>query len=235
MPDLPISGLPAITVSSNSYLLAAVSASVTSKMTLSEVAAAISSSFTASQAISASYVISSSYAQSSTSASYSSTASYWLGSSNYTPTAYLSAFHTASMTNPVINTTNTMSFSVTDFAYGITMSGSYSDKIKITSAGIYNIQFSAQFDKTDSANSTAYIWLSKNGSNVAATNTGLTLGGGANDSAVAAWNFFVSASANDYFQLVWGATDTNTVISYDASPSVGPAVPSIILTVNRVG
>jgi hypothetical protein len=53
MPDLPISGLPAITVSNSSYLIAAVSASVTSQMTLAEVAGAISSSFTASQALSA--------------------------------------------------------------------------------------------------------------------------------------------------------------------------------------
>tara|TARA_R110000868_G_scaffold139113_1_gene353842 strand:+ start:167 stop:1015 length:849 start_codon:yes stop_codon:yes gene_type:complete len=178
--------------------------------------------------LSASYALTASYSNT------SATASYWAGSSQYTPTAYLSAFHTGSMTNPVINTANTMSFSVTDFAYGITVSGSYSDKIKVTNAGVYNIQFSAQFDKTNSANSTAYIWLSKNGSNIASTNTGLTLGGGANDSAVAAWNFFVSASANDYLQLVWGATDTNTVILYDATPIVGPAIPSVILTVNRI-
>jgi len=50
MADLPISGLPAITVPNSSYLIPAVSASVTSQMNLTQVAAAISSSFTASYA-----------------------------------------------------------------------------------------------------------------------------------------------------------------------------------------
>ena len=223
MADLPISGLPAITVSNSSYLIAAVSASVTSQMTLAEVAGAISSSFTASQAITASYA---------------TTASYWLGSSNYTPTAYLSAYHTASLVGNVENTPLTMSFSTTDFSYGgITISGSYSDKIKITNGGVYNIQFSAQTSKTSGTSTTFYIWLAKNGVEVPSSNTGVTLAGGANDVSIPAWNFFTSASAGDYYQLMFAVTHNNGVIEYTPSGSAGltgPAVPSVILTVNRV-
>lgn len=223
MPDLPISGLPAITVPSNSYLLAAVSASVTSKMNLTEVAAAISSSFTASQAITASYA---------------TTASYWLGSSNYTPTAYLAAYHTASLPVLVANTPTTMSFSTTDFSFGgITISGSFSDKIKIANGGVYNIQFSAQTNKTTGTSSDINIWLAKNGIEVANSNTGVTLAGGANDVAIPAWNFFVSASAGDYYQLMFAASQINTLIQYlpsGSAASAGPAVPSVILTVNRI-
>ena len=223
MADLPISGLPAITIPDNSYLLAAVSASVTSKMNLTEVAAAIRSSFTASQAITASY---------------SSTASYWLGSNNYTPTAYLTAYHTASLFAFVENTPLTMSFSTTDFSYGgITISGSYSDKIKIANGGVYNIQFSAQTSKTSGTSTTFYIWLAKNGVEVPTSNTGVTLAGGSNDVAIPAWNFFTSASAGDYYQLMFAVTHNNGVIQYLPSGSAGltgPAVPSIILTVNRI-
>jgi hypothetical protein len=200
MPDLPISGLPAITVPNNSYLLAAVSASVTSKMTIAEVGTALSST--------------------------------------YTPTAYLSAYHTASLIGNVENTPLTMSYSTTDFSYGgITISGSYSDKIKISNSGIYNIQFSAQTSKTTGTSTTFYIWLAKNGTEVASTNTGVTLAGGANDVAIPAWNFYVSASAGDYYQLMFAVTHNNGVIKYLPSGSVGltgPAVPSVILTVNRV-
>ena len=70
MPNLPISGLPAITVPNNTYVIPAVSASVTAQMNLAQVAAAISSSFTASQAVSASYAL---------------TASFWGGGSSYVP------------------------------------------------------------------------------------------------------------------------------------------------------
>jgi hypothetical protein len=224
MPNLPISGLPAVTVPNSSYLIAAVSASVTSQMTLAEVAGAISSSFTASQAISSSYA---------------TTASYWLGSSNYTPTAYLTAYHTASLFAFVENTPLTMSFSTTDFSYGgITISGSYSDKIKVANEGVYNIQFSAQTSKTSGTSTTFYIWLAKNGVEVSTSNTGVTLAGGSNDVAIPAWNFFTSASAGDYYQLMFAVTHNNGVIQYLPSGSVGltgPAVPSVILTVNRVG
>jgi hypothetical protein len=282
MADLPISGLPSITVPSNSYLLAAVSASITSQMTLAQVAAAMSSSFTASRAISASYATSASYeinyetsssyadtasvavsssyaltasyalnsttasyaisasyaitSSNAISSSYALTASYWLGSSAYTPTAYLAAFHTASLTIPSPNTPNTMSFSTVDFSQGITISGSWSDKIKVTNGGVYNLQFSAATTKTTGTAATIDIWLRKNESDLPYTNTIVTLAGGANDFAIPAWNFYVSASAEDYYQLMFASPTTNPYIAYAASGSTGVAVqvPSVILTVNRI-
>jgi hypothetical protein len=147
---------------------------------------------------------------------------------------YGSFYHTASMLLASVNVASTMSFSTTDISYGVTVSGSSNDKIKFTNAGVYNVQFSAQLDKTNSSNSTVYIWVAKNESDLPLTNTGVTLGGGANDSSVAAWNFFVDANAGDYIQLKWGANNTNARILYAPTASVGPAVPSIILTANRV-
>ena len=126
-----------------------------------------------------------------------------------------------------------MSFSTTDFASGISISGSDKSKIKIANPGIYDIQFSAQLDKTNSRNNTVYIWLAKNGTNEPNTNTGVTLFGGSNEAQVAAWNFYVSASVNDYYEIRMAATDNNALIEYD-TPALGPAVPSIILTVGRI-
>ena len=161
-----------------------------------------------------------------------------VGGTDYTPTAYLSAYHTASLVGNVENTPLTMSFSTTDFSFGgITISGSYSDKIKITNGGVYNIQFSAQTTKTSGTSTTFYIWLAKNGVEVPASNTGVTLAGGSNDVAIPAWNFFTSASAGDYYQLMFAVTHNNAFIKYLPSGSAGltgPAVPSVILTVNRI-
>ena len=161
------------------------------------------------------------------------------GGVDYIAPAYLSAWHSASLTIPTANTPCTMSFSTTDFSYGgITISGSYADKIKFATGGIYNIQFSAQAVKSTGTTSKLNIWLAKNGSEVAESNTGITLGGGANDLATPAWNLFVSASAGDYYQLMFAATNTNTFLQYAASGSAtiaaGPAEPSLILTVNRI-
>lgn len=230
MPDLPISGLPSLAAPESSDVFAIVNGGITKKTTVQAVGNAVFNQ------ISSSVILPSQTGSFTTTGSFNSfTQSYYNATGSFGVTNYYGSFyHTASLTNPVPLAENTMSFSTTDFSYGISISGSYRDKIKIEHAGIYDIQFSAQLDKTTSTNTTVYIWLSKNGTNVPDSNTGVTLGGGQNDAAVASWNFFVSASAGDYYQLKWGADRDNARILY-SSASVGPNVPSIILTVDRIG
>jgi hypothetical protein len=229
MPDLPISGLPILTTPEPTDVFAIVNNSVTKKATLQSVGNTVFNQISSSVVLTSQ---SSSFASSTTFNNY--TQSINNATSSFGVTSYYGSFlHTSSISLSVTNASYSASFNTTDFAYGVSISGSNQDKIKVANSGVYNIQFSAQFDKTNSSNATVYVWLRKNGTDVPISNTGLTLGGGANDSAVAAWNFFVSASANDYYQLMFAATDNNTRILY-ATPSLGPAVPSIILTVNRV-
>jgi hypothetical protein len=236
MPDLPISGLPALTTPEPTDVFAIVNGGITKKTTVQSVGTAVFNQISSSVLLisqTGSFVTTSSFN------SFTQSINNFTASVNATTaslTAYYgSFFHTASMTLALANTAYTMSFNTTDISKGVSISGSYNDIIKITNPGIYNIQFSAQLDKTDSQNATAYIWLSRTGSDVDQTNTGVTLGGGAGDSSVAAWNFFVSASANDWYQLKWGATRDNARILYNPTPPIGPAIPSIILTVNKVG
>jgi hypothetical protein len=229
MPDLPISGLPTLTTPEPTDVFAIVNNSVTKKTTVQAVGNAVFNQISSSVVLTSQ---SSSFASSTTFNNYTQSINNATGS--FGVTSYYGSFlHTASIILSATNASYSASFNTTDFAYGISISGSNQDKIKIANPGVYNIQFSAQFDKTNSSNATVYVWLRKNGTDIPISNTGLTLGGGANDSAVAAWNFFVSASANDYYQLMFAATDNNTRVLY-ATPSLGPAVPSIILTVNRV-
>lgn len=116
---------------------------------------------------------------------------------------------------------------------GVDLSGS--DKIKVLHDDVYNIQFSAQFDKTDSGKDEVDIWLRKNGANVPDTNTVLSLEG--NDAkAVPAWNFVLPLKAGDYIELAWYSNDIDMRALYTGaltSPT-RPAVPSIILTVTNV-
>ena len=229
MPDLPISGLPALTTPEPTDVFAIVNNSVTKKATLQSVGNTVFNQISSSVVLTSQ---SSSFASSTTFNNY--TQSVNNATSSFGVTSYYGSFlHTASILLSVTSASYSASFNTTDFAYGVSISGSNQDKIKVANSGVYNIQFSAQFDKTNSSNATVYVWLRKNGTDVPISNTGLTLGGGANDSAVAAWNFFVSASANDYYQLMFAATGNNTRVLYTIPP-FGPAVPSLILTVNRV-
>ena len=107
-------------------------------------------------------------------------------------------------------------------------------RITLAHAGVYNIQFSAQLYNGSGA-SKVDIWLAKNGTAVAFTNTQESIP--ANERVVAAWNFVVEAAAGDYFEIMWYSPDTNTVITAVGSRQVGlytiPAIPSLILTVTQ--
>ena len=229
MPDLPISGLPSLITPEPADVFAIVNGGITKKTTVQAVGSAVFNQISSSVVLTSQ---SSSFASSTTFNNY--TQSVNNATSSFGVTSYYGSFlHTASILLSVTSASYSASFNTTDFAYGVSISGSNQDKIKVANSGVYNIQFSAQFDKTNSSNATVYVWLRKNGTDIPISNTGLTLGGGANDSAVAAWNFFVSASANDYYQLMFAATGNNTRVLY-TTPPFGPAVPSLILTVNRV-
>lgn len=107
---------------------------------------------------------------------------------------------------------------------------------RITSAlgGVYNIQFSAQLSKTGGTDHKASIWLRKNGTDIANSNTHITLKANANY-VVASWNFFVQLNAGQYAEIMW-YQDGNIQLLYEPADVVipHPATPSIILTVQRI-
>jgi hypothetical protein len=206
--DLPISGLPPAGALDGTELFAIVQDGVTKQTTFDEIYIGLTGSFVSSSTFN----------------------SYTSSIQSY----YLSAYHTASLTTATQNTPYSMSFSTTDFSSGITIGGPIRNQIQIANTGIYDIQFSAQIDKTSGTTVSGYIWLAKNGEDVPDSNTQITLAGGQADAQVAAWNFYVSASAGDYYELRYGATLTNFRIHYNTSNVIGPTIPSVILTVGRI-
>jgi proline racemase len=132
------------------------------------------------------------------------------------------------------NLANKMTYNTTAISNGVSIVSN--SRITIANAGIYNIQFSAQLDKTDSGDDVVDIWLCKNTNLVDYSNTQTTLVGN-NGKHVAAWNFFVNAAAGDFFEICWTSADASVFLNYVAAQTTPtrPAIPSVILTVNRVG
>jgi hypothetical protein len=129
-----------------------------------------------------------------------------------------------------------MSFNSTDITNGVSISGStspFNTYIKTTNAGVYDIQFSAQVDKTDGGTDDIVIWLRKNGIDLTDTATTLTLPTN-NSKVVAAWNWFVTSAANDYYQIIWRSDDTDLRLLAEPISVNHPGIPSVIATVNRV-
>jgi hypothetical protein len=158
------------------------------------------------------------------------------GSSFNTATGSYGSFYSTQTQTNVAGTARSMSLNITDISNGVSISGStdpFNTYIKIQSAGIYNIQFSAQVDKTDAGTDEMWIWVRKNGTNLTDTATSLQLdGNGAHY--VAAWNFFVNAAAGDYFQLMWYSPDANVRLHAEPAFGVVPGIPSLIVTANRI-
>jgi hypothetical protein len=104
---------------------------------------------------------------------------------------------------------------------------------------MYNLQFSAQLTNTDTTNHEVSIWLRKNGTDVASTNSYVSVPnshGGSDGHLLPAWNFFIQLSAGDYVELMW-CTDSLSVFveaTTTLSTPTRPATPSLIVTMDRV-
>jgi hypothetical protein len=142
---------------------------------------------------------------------------------------YGSFYDTTDQTAAVINTAYAMTFNTTDITNGVYI-GSPTSRIYVDTINLYNIQFSAQLVNAAGGAHNVWIWLRKNGTDVANSATTLRIQGN-NTELVAAWNFLLSMNSGDYFELMWEVSDISVSLFSDPATAVHPAIPSIILTV----
>jgi len=145
------------------------------------------------------------------------------------PIPHGSYYDTTTQTNPVADTVNLITYDSVVSEFQIER-GKPTSKIYVADTGLYNIQFSAQLDKTGGSASSVYIWPRVNGVNVPDSATKVVIDG-PNAEVVPAWNFLLVLEGGDYFELVWQSNDVDVVLA--AEPAAGniPGIPSIILTV----
>jgi hypothetical protein len=143
---------------------------------------------------------------------------------------YGSFYDTTTQTAAVINTAYAMTFNSTDLSVGVTV-GSPTSRIYVDTHNVYNIQFSAQLDKTAGGVGLVWIWLRKNGTDVPSS-TGQIRIQGNNAETLAAWNYLLDMNAGDYFELMWEVDDITVEILAEPASAVHPAIPSVILTVS---
>ncbi len=146
--------------------------------------------------------------------------------------SYGNFYDTTIQTNPTASTANKMRFNSTQASKSVNI---VNNDIYVDFDGLYNIQFSAQLDKTDSGIDDVDIWLRYNGIDVPWTNTRVTMAGN-NSKVVAAWNFYQAMTASSYFNLMWSSPDTDVrlyAIGTQSNPT-RPAIPSVILTVDKI-
>lgn len=143
---------------------------------------------------------------------------------------YGSFYDTTTQTAAAINTAYAMTFNTSDLSYGVTI-GTPTSRIYVDTPNVYNVQFSAQLDKTAGGVGLVWVWLRKNGVDVPDSAGQIRIQGN-NAEVLAAWNYLVQLNAGDYIELMWEVDDTSVIILAEAASAVHPSIPSVILTVS---
>lgn len=151
---------------------------------------------------------------------------------------------TTNQTLVAANTGKVMTFNTTDFSSGVSIvtSGGLASRFTVQYAGVYNFQWSGQFQNTDTAFHDASIWVRKNGVDVIGS-SGLVAvpsrHGSVDGHIISGWNFLFSLAANDYIELWWEADDLAVSIqTYPAvttpPAAVRPSTSSLVATMTFV-
>jgi len=154
---------------------------------------------------------------------------------------YGSWYDTTTQTATLSNTAYPMKFGTLDFAKDISVVSDGTNLTRITPqfSGVFNLQFSCQFQNIDNQLHDACIWLRKNGLDVDNSASLFTIpirkSASIFGSIITAWNFLVESDGNDYFQLMWSTDDaTNVNMPTLPASSPYPQIPSVIMTMQGV-
>ena len=137
------------------------------------------------------------------------------------------------------NTATLMTLNTVDFANRVSIDTS---KITVANSGVYNLQFSVQFQNTDNQIQDISIWLRQNGIDIPGS-TGLvsiparkSASAGQEAHEIIGWNYYVSMNAGDYVQIYWSTTLASvTIQAYNASTGpVRPSTQSVVATLSFV-
>ena len=149
------------------------------------------------------------------------------------------AFSSYTTQSTTANTATLMALSNTDFSNGVTLNSS---KITVTNPGIYNLQFSTQFQNTDNAIQDISIWLRQNGTDIPGSTGFVSIPARKSASAgeeaheIIGWNYYVSMTAGQYIEIYWSTTNAAvTIQTYAASTGpVRPSTQSVVATMSFV-
>lgn len=134
-------------------------------------------------------------------------------------------------------TAYTMTLDTTDYSAGVYLSNG--SRMNVRNYGIYNLQWSGQFQNSDTVLQDATVWLRKNGTDVVGSSGVVSVPnshGGTDGHTIYAWNYLIELQAGDYIELVWSATSTQVSLQTYASGSspTRPSAASLITTVTYV-
>lgn len=157
-----------------------------------------------------------------------------------TPTGYYGAWQdNNTQTAASSNTGYAMIFRTIDLSNGISVvtNGTNLTRITFDNTGIYNLQFSSQFQNTSNQLQDVTIWLRKNGTDLPGSSGYISVPnshGGTPGHGISSWNYLLDVVAGEYYELIWSTTDhTSVTMQFYSAGSPPPSAASVILTVTQ--
>ena len=139
---------------------------------------------------------------------------------------------TTDQTPAAINTAYTLTFDGTEIANGVSI-GSPTSRIVVSQSGLYQIAATVQISSGNSSSKNIYLWLRKNGSDVANSSRIVTID--INNGYVPVTLLEeLSLAANDYIEIAFASTDTAVTIDSVAATAFCPASPAVVLSVTQL-
>lgn len=173
---------------------------------------------------------------------------FWLHSDSMSTSTHFRNYFEAYSTNTQVavlsggrGITQNIVFTDTVFSEGIRLVDS--TKITFDYEGIYNLQYSLQWENTDSQAHDAAVWFSYNDLDYPNSSRIVSVPskhGSVNGTAVTAGNFTGKAFAGDYIELHWSGSSTSisfhtvTAGSYSTLSTGVPLSPAILASVTQV-
>lgn len=124
----------------------------------------------------------------------------------------------------------------TDLSNGVSLSGL--GDITIANAGVYNIQFSLQFENFGNDYDDVTVWFRVNGNPVSKSASYSTISqahAGSPGAIIMTVNIFYTIGAGDVVSLMWQNNQGTAAITSIPSVNGVPQSPGVILTVNQIG
>jgi len=160
------------------------------------------------------------------------------GTVNYVPGTYGSFANTANITAAATNTAYPLLLGTAIANLGITLgTGASNSRMIISKTGTYLVNFNAGVNSATTQEQQVYIWLRKNGTDVA--NSSFSDGVSSKNTPVQLAGTFpiLAANVSDYIEVYWATSDTGTTLVSSAAqttPWAMPASPSIVVNITPV-
>jgi hypothetical protein len=147
------------------------------------------------------------------------------------PVPRRAAFANSANQTTTANTATAVTFNVTTFTNGVGLVSS--SQVTPGQAGDYLVNYRVQFDKTTGGDAPAWVWLRKNGVDVANSTTHWHVKGSEAEG-TPSFGYLIQMGQTDYLQLMWATSDANVILLAPAATAYSPAGPSALLNIIQV-